>query len=154
MPRDLNEIIPMEYQAALPAGILYQPEHVGGAMGFAAGKPAEDFWEDLEAEAEAAADAGPGGAVSLRQSLHSFLIMVPTTSQLLLPYNANRIYLMLQNKGTASIFAAFGHTASSADFEIATGPGFYEPILGTVSSVHAVSAAGSQPLTVIEGFRV
>lgn len=151
-PRDLNEIIPLEFQAGLPAGILYQPPQVGGSLGFSKVKPAgADFWDDLEAEA--AAGVGAPGA-DIRQILNTFLFNATPVSQLVLPFNKARVYLMLQNQGTSRAFVAFGHVATSRDFQIPTGPGFYEPILGTVSSVHMIAAAGTQPITVVEGFRV
>jgi hypothetical protein len=149
-PRDLNEIIPLEFQAGLPPGILYQPPEIGGSLGFSGSKPAgADFWDDLEAE------AGVGvGALNIRQTLNTFLFNATPVSQLVLPFNKARVYLMLQNQGTSRAFVAFGHVATDRDFQIPTGPGFYEPILGTVSSVHMISAVGTQPITVVEGFRV
>lgn len=149
--RDLNEIIPQQFQAALPGDILYQPEKVGGSLGFSGKKPpGADFWDELEAEAE----AGVGLGLNIRQTLNTFLFNATPVSQLVLPFNKARVYLMLQNQGTSRVFVAFGHTATDRDFQIPTGPGFYEPILGTVSSIHMISAAGTQPITVVEGFRV
>lgn len=149
-PRSLNDIVPQEFQAALPGGILYQPEKIGGSLGFSMPKPAGDMWDELEREVAA---EGVGVGTDVRQVLNTFLFMANTTSRLVLPYNKNRVYLMLQNQGTSRAFVAFGHVATSRDFQIPTGPGFYEPILGTVSSVHMIAAAGSQPITVVEGFR-
>lgn len=149
-PRNLNDIVPQEFQAGLPGGILYQPEKIGGSLGFSMPKPAGDMWDDLERDVEA---EGVGAGADPRQVLNTFLFIATPISRLVLPYNKNRVYLMLQNQGTSTTFVAFGHTATSRDFQIPTGPGFYEPILGTVSSVHMISAAGSQPITVVEGFR-
>ena len=159
--RDLNltGIVPLHRQAGLPADILWVNPQVGGSLGFRDPRDTGDIWDQLDVEAAEQAQDGPGvagapgGAANLRQNLHSFQVMVETTSGLVLPFSKDRIYLMLQNKGASKVFAAFGHTASEADFEVPTGPGFYEPILGTVSSVHMVASSGSQPVTVIEGFR-
>ena len=150
MPLKEREIIPSEFQAGLPPEILFQPAHVGGSLGFGGAERFETFWDQLEAEI-AAEDVTPG-AVTIRQDLNTFLFVATNVSQLVLPYNKDRVYLMLQNQGTQNAFVAFGHVATSRDFRVPTGPGFYEPILGTVSSVHMITAAGTAPITVVEGF--
>lgn len=151
-------VIPQEFQAALPPGILWQPDHVGGSLGFG-GKPEyETIWDKLEADAEAMippdALGVPGAGTDLRQDLTNFLFQATAASQLVVPFNRSRIYLMLENIGAANVFVAFGKPATTQDsFRIAGGGGFYEPILGTVSSVHMISAAGTQSVIVVEGFR-
>lgn len=147
--------IPQDHQTGLPPGIYFQPVHVGGSLGFA-GKPRlEPMWDKLEAEAAAAAAGAPGGRfASYYQIFNNFLFQATTVSALIVPYNATRTYIMLQNKGASSVFLGFGREADAGSgFEIAGGGGFYEPILGTLSSVHGVSAAGIQDVTVVEGFR-
>lgn len=157
-PLKQRAILPQDRQTGLPPGIYYQPIHVGGSLGFA-GKPVlEPMWDKLEAEAAATAAAaapGPAGRFqSYLQTFNNFLFQAATISELIIPYNPNRTYLMLQNKGVSSVFLGFGRRADVASgFEIAGGGGFYEPILGTVSSVHGIAAAGIQNVTVVEGFR-
>jgi len=147
-------VVPLEFQAGLPPGVLYQPLEVGGSLGFGGKGELEPFWDKLEAEAEAMPDLGlPGAAANLRQNLNDFVFEATTVSRQVLPYSPTRIYLMLQNRGSADVFVSFGHTATLNGFEIPSGPGFYEPILGTVSSVHMIAASGTQPVTVVEGFR-
>ena len=160
-PLKQRAVLPQDRQTGLPAGIYFQPIHVGGSLGFAGKAQLEPMWDKLDAEAQAAAaaaaDAGevPGrGRRSYLQTFNNFLFQAETVSALIIPYNANRTYLMLQNKGASSVFLGFGREADAGSgFEIAGGGGFYEPILGTVSSVHGVSAAGIQDVTVVEGFR-
>ena len=156
-----RSMVPLDRQAALPPGILYQPDWVGGSLGFG-GKPEfEDMWDQLKAEAAELVPAAvmpPGlapGLVNLRQSLNNFLFQATVTSQLVVPYNAARVYLMIENIGAANVFVAFGKAATVLDsFRIAGGGGFYEPIFGTTSSVHCIAAAGTQSVVIVEGFRV
>ena len=153
-PLKQRAVLPQDQQTGLPPEIYYQPIHVGGSLGFA-GKPVlEPMWDKLEAEAAAAADQVPGQFRSYLQTFNNFLFQATVVSALIVPYNANRTYIMLQNKGASSVFLGFGREADAGSgFEIAGGGGFYEPILGTVSSVHAVAAAGIQDVAIVEGFR-
>ncbi len=151
-PLQLRAIIPQDRQTGLPPEIYYQPLHVGGSLGFG-GKPSlASMWDKLDTEA--AAKALPGPAQSYLQVFNNFLFQATPVSQLVIPYNGTRTYLMLQNKGAASVFVSFGFAANIiSGFELAAGGGFYEPVLGTVSSVHMISAAGSNNVVVVEGFR-
>ena len=148
--------VPLEHQTGLPPGIYYQPKHVGGSLGFGAKAFLQPMWDQLEAEAAAAAEAAPvapGGAATLRNFLNNFLFQATTVSQLVVPYNRARVYLMMQNLGASSVFVAFGREATLADsFQMVGGGGFYEPILGTTSSVHMIAAAGTQNVIIVEGF--
>lgn len=157
-PLKQRAVLPQDRQTGLPASIYFQPIHVGGSLGFAGKAQLEPMWDKLDAEAAAAAELAPGGPPgryqAYLQTFNNFLFQAETVSALIIPYNANRTYLMLQNKGAASVFLGFGREADAGSgFEIAGGGGFYEPILGTVSSVHGVSAAGVQDVTVVEGFK-
>lgn len=135
----------------LPKDILYQPSVLGGSLGIPLGSR-DDFWGDLEAEAK---DVTPvQGGSNTRQAINDFQAEAKTTSGQVLQYNAKRTYFAIQNRGAASVFVAFGKPASLESFELPPGPGFLEPILGTVTSVHVISAAGVVPLTILEGFRV
>lgn len=152
--------LPQDRQTGLPAGILFQPAHIGGSLGFGGKPKIESVWDGLEAEASALAPGAgvpgaPGVGPDLRQNLNDFVVQARVKSKLVIPYNPNRIYLMVQNRGSANVFISFGHAASDkSSFQISPGPGFIEPILGTVSSVHLVSAGGVQPVIIIEGFRI
>lgn len=153
-PLKQRAVIPQDRQTGLPAEIYYQPIHVGGSLGFG-GKPTlESMWDKLEADA-AAADLGPAGPrQSYLQVFNNFLFQATPISQLVVPYNRTRTYLMLQNNGAAAVRVAFGRAADlTSGFVMAAGGGFYEPILGTVSSIHAIAAAGTNNVVVIEGFR-
>lgn len=146
--------LPQYLNSGLPAEIFYQPDIVGGSHGFGPGEgTSDDFWDQLAAEA---GDVQPinGRRGSLRQRLNDFPIVATTVSQQALQYNKNRTYFAIQNKGAVSIFIAFGRPATTDSFEIPAGPGFYEPILGTVSSVHVIAAAGTAMVQIVEGFRV
>lgn len=155
-PNKQRAVLPQDRQTGLPPDIYYQPIHVGGSLGFGGKPDLESMWDKLEGEAETAAEPAPfGPGQSYLQHFNNFLFQAAVTSELIIPYNPNRTYLMLQNKGGASVFLGFGREADIVSgFEIAGGGGFYEPILGTVSSVHGIAAAGTQNVTVVEGFRV
>ena len=154
-PNKQRAVIAQEHQTGLPPGIYYQPTHVGGSLGFGGKPDLESIWDQLEADAAAAAERAPlGPGQSYLQNFNNFLFQAVVTSALIVPYNINRTYIMLQNKGVSSVFVGFGREADAGSgFEIAGGGGFYEPILGTVSSVHGIAAAGTQNVTVVEGFR-
>lgn len=152
-------MVPLDRQAALPPGILYQPDWVGGSLGFGGQPEYQDVWDQLKGEAEAAAlvpavaPGADGGSPNLKQTLQNFLFQATVGSQLVVPYNANRVYLMVENIGAAAVFVSFGKQATTVDsFRILAG-GFYEPIFGTTSSVHCIAAAGTQNVIIIEGFR-
>ena len=136
---------------ALPKDILYQPGVIGGSHAIPRQRR-DDFWDELADEAQDL--TAVMGSANLRQVLNDFSVKAQPISDQVLQYNAKRTYFAIQNRGAASIFLAFGKPASLESFEIVPGPGFYEPILGTVSSVHVISAVADVPLTVIEGFRV
>jgi len=153
-PREARLPLPEDQQTGLPRSIFYQPEEIGGSLGFGLPPALEDVWDKLEADA--AADVlEPGAGANLRQSLNDFIFQAEVTSELVIPYNRDRVYLFMQNQGAADVFASFGHSASivpGQSHRISAG-GFLEPILGTISSVHMIAAAGVQPVNIIEGFR-
>lgn len=150
--------VPLEHQTGLPPGIYYQPKHVGGSLGFGAKAFLQPMWDQLEAEAAAEAAAAaepvaPGARANLRNFLNNFLFQAETASRLVVPYNRNRVYLMMQNLGVSDVFIGFGREATVNDsFRIVGDGGFYEPILGTTSSIHMIAAAGTQNVIIVEGF--
>lgn len=150
-------MVPLDRQAGLPPGILYQPDWVGGSLGFGGAPEHEDMWDQLQEEAAQlvpAPGAAPGRGPNLKTTLQNFLFQATVISELIVPYNAMRTYLMIQNIGAANVFIAFGKAATTVDsFRIAGGGGFLEPIYGTTTSVHGIAAAGIQNVVIIEGFR-
>lgn len=157
-PAKQRGAVPLEHQTGLPPGIYYQPKHVGGSLGFGAKAFLQPMWDQLEAEAAAAAVAAAQPGVSgrdftLRNFLNNFLFQATTVSQLVVPYNRARVYIMMQNLGVSNVFIGFGREATVNDsFQIVGGGGFYEPILGTTSSIHMIAAAGTQNVIIVEGF--
>ena len=143
----------MEYQAGLPPGILEQPEYIGGALALTATPKPDDVWDQIDAEQEAV--AGVDGATNLNQNISNFSFVATTVSQIVIPYNVKRSYLLLQNNGASDVRVSFGKAADlMSGLVLSAGGGFYEPILGTVQSVHGISVAGTSQVTVIEGFRL
>lgn len=147
-PEKQRATVPQEFQAGLPPGILYQPVHVGGSLGFGLKPRKTDVWDQIDSDAQASIS----GKADLRQDLYDFSVDIAAVSELVLPYNAKRIYLMVQNIGGAIAFLSFGKSATTNGFRLPAVTGFYEPILGTVSSVHAIGVAATT-LVVVEGFR-
>ena len=86
------------------------------------------------------------------QTFANFRADVGITSNLILPYNPMRNYLIIVNTGANTIFAAFARSADSATGVPIVSGGNYEPILGTVSSMHLVSAVAGQQAVIVEGF--
>lgn len=151
-PSDLSPL-PQHLNTGLPTEILYQPDVVGGSLALGRGKGEDgDFWDELSKEAGDATPIASAGA-NTRQRLNDFPFIAKAASRQALQGNAQRTYLALQNKGAASVFVSFGKPATLKSFEIPPGPGFFEPILGTTTSVHIIAAAGEQPVTVVEGYR-
>lgn len=92
-------------------------------------------------------------AVSDRTSLVSKSeVSVTTSSTLILAANLNRNYLLIQNRGSASIYVKFGsaHSGGEVFVEIAAG-GFYEPTRVSGEAVYMKSASGTQSVTVLAG---
>lgn len=80
-----------------------------------------------------------------------FTAAINTTSELILPENRYRIYLMLQNSSASDIFISFSNARNNGGFKISPG-GFYE-LDGRVgyNSIYGYSDGTNQQLTVIEG---
>lgn len=142
--------LPQAQNTGLPEDVLFQPNVIGGSHALPAGKR-DDFWEQLGDEAQSESTVNNGS--NLRQRLNDFPVQAGLVSKQVLQYNAKRTYFAIQNRGASSVFIAFGRPASLESFELPPGPGLYEPILGTVSSVHVIAAVDDVPLIVIEGFR-
>ncbi len=149
--RDPTDMLPLpqHLNTGLPTEILYQPDVVGGSL--ALGRGDGDFWDELSKEAGDATPISASGA-NTRQRLNDFLFIAKVANQQALQGNNHRTYFAIQNRGAASVFISFGKPATLKSFEIPPGPGFYEPILGTTTSVHVIAAAGEQPVTIIEGY--
>ncbi len=74
-----------------------------------------------------------------------------TESRQILPYSPRRNYLLLQNKGGASIFVTFDRSSDiTVGLEIVPG-GFYEPLVAPVSSVNIISTVVGVLTIAIEG---
>ena len=151
-PTDLSPLS-QHLNTGLPVEVLYQPDVVGGSLALGRGVGTDaDFWDELGKEA---ADATPhlGAGANTRQRLNDFAFIAKAASKQALQGNKRRTYLAIQNKGAVSVFVSFGKPATLNSFEIPPGPGFFEPILGTTSSVYIISAAGDVMMTIIEGYR-
>lgn len=87
------------------------------------------------------------------QLMNNYLAIVGTANVLLFPYNPERAYLLIVNSGANTVFLGFSRDADvNTGLPIAGSGGFYEPILGCVSAVSAISTAGPNNLIVVEGF--
>lgn len=87
------------------------------------------------------------------QKMINYRFLVQTESSVVFPFNADRAYILLVNNGTAEVRIGVGRSATLFDgIPLPASGGFWEPILGTVDSVHAVSTAVDQELIIVEGF--
>ncbi len=69
-----------------------------------------------------------------------------------LPANANRTYLLVQNRSSGSVFMSFGNKSNTYDgIEIVSG-GNYEPYVYPFSSVHIIASLASSDVVIIEGY--
>lgn len=75
---------------------------------------------------------------------------IETTSVEILPANLKRKYLLIQNRGTTSIFYTSERESTINDHEIVAG-GNYEPSNVPVNSINLISASGSNNVVVTEG---
>jgi hypothetical protein len=80
-----------------------------------------------------------------------------TVAKQIIGFNRNRVYLLIQNKSAAdSVFVSFGTAKGITDsIEIPAG-GNYEPIVGPVSVIYAITDPGALnpvPLIVVSGNR-
>ncbi len=141
--------MPLEAQTGLPAGTRRQGPEIGGALAIGSRARTDDVWDEIDADQVAAGSAG------LNQVLSNFSFTAETFSKLILSYNERRTYLLVQNNGASEVRLAFGKEADlMGGIVLSASGGFYEPILGTVNSVHGIAAAGTSQVTVVEGFRV
>lgn len=76
--------------------------------------------------------------------------VIPSASGQVLPYNAERRYLLVQNKGTAVVYLGVGiiPTADSG-IQLAASGGSYELIYWVPAN--PIYVIGAQPIIVIEG---
>ena len=86
------------------------------------------------------------------QILTNFRAIVGVADVVVLPFNPMRAYLFMVNTGALEIRVSFDRGADAVSGIPIPSGGFFEPILGTVSSVHAVSTAAAQSLVISEGF--
>jgi len=86
------------------------------------------------------------------QTFANFRADVGITDELILPYNPMRNYVIVVNTGANTIFVAFERAADSGTGVPIVSGGSFEPILGTVSSVHLISAVAGQQAVIVEGF--
>lgn len=156
-PGGRPEPLPQKEQSALPPDYNEQLDTPGFSLGHVLeteiGRPAHPFDERRDAGAKRAAILNAIlSKIGMRgQVFSNFRVDVGVTDELVLPYNPMRNYLIIVNTGTATIFAAFERNADTATGVPIVAGGNYEPILGTVSSVHLV-AGTPQEAVIVEGF--
>lgn len=78
--------------------------------------------------------------------------VVTTTSTKALDQNAVLNYLLIQNKGTDSIYVKFGSAQTNpGEGVLIPAGGNYEPIHALANSIWLESASGSQPVMIVTG---
>lgn len=97
--------------------------------------------------------AAPAWALSENVYVRSeFEMGATTTSTQALGANPLRNYLLIQNKGTDTIYVKFNAAGSAGEGVMVTAGGNYEPLKPLTSSFYVRAASGTQTLTVIEGY--
>lgn len=159
--RDARDVVPMELQTGLPDDITAQLKEPGFSIGHVTTEdPRIRHPLDGRTNAGAKLRAGMAGMLDLiltkvgqrGQIFTNFRAAVGVADQLVLPYNPARNYLIVVNTGAQTIFAAFERAANAATAVPIVAGGNYEPILGTVSSLHLVSTVALQSAVIVEGF--
>jgi hypothetical protein len=89
-----------------------------------------------------------GFAVSVDSTTTS---SVTTTSAILVPADAHRNYLLIQNNGTASIIIKPSTVQAASEGVVITAGGSYEPAKGIIDKIYAKSVSGTQSVVVISG---
>ena len=159
--RRLNEPLPPYLQSGLPSDFsVYMPEagNVPDAAGVA---EAARYLSDRKAHY--ADNMKKGGVLEmvtriwLRMGMHgqkltNFRAGVGVNDVVVLPFNPTRAYLFMVNTGALQVNVSFDRGADTVSGIPIPAGGFFEPILGTVSSVHAISTAVGQSLVITEGF--
>jgi len=150
--------LPQAEQSALPPDVNAQLKQPGFTLGH--------VLETSVARAAHPLDGDRGSAAARRamvqrilskigmrgQTFANFRADVEIQDELILPYNPMRNYVIIVNTGANTIFVAFERAADSATGVPIVSGGSYEPILGTVSSVHLISAVAGQQAVIVEGF--
>jgi hypothetical protein len=77
---------------------------------------------------------------------------VTGSSTLELAGNSNRVYLLIQNKGSDFILCKFGSVHSGTEGVRILAGGNYEPYMPPTSGVYCKSNSGTQASTFIEGY--
>lgn len=91
--------------------------------------------------------AAPADRVDITHTEES----VDGTTGLHLAANPTRNYLLLQNKGSASVYVKFGSAHSGTEgIELAAGQS-YEPIKAPADAIYMKSASGTQTVLTAEG---
>lgn len=89
------------------------------------------------------------------QRMMNYRHLAQTTTQRIFPANPYRCYLLIVNKGTQEVRIGIGRSASLTDgLPLDAAGGFWEPILGTVDSVHSITTVADQELIIVEGMYV
>ncbi len=78
-------------------------------------------------------------------------VSVTSSSTQVLPLNLSRVYLLIQNKGSATVYVSFDGAKSSTDGVAIPANGNYEPFVAPVDAVHVHAASGTQAIIVVEG---
>jgi hypothetical protein len=74
-----------------------------------------------------------------------------TTSTLALPTNYVRKYVLIQNKGSTTVYVSFGAASTSTNGVAVVAGGNYEPLQSTTSSIWLMSASSTDNVVIVEG---
>ena len=159
--RDVGEPLPNEYQTGFPADYFAHLPDAGNVPAPELIIRAGRFLESRKVHPQ---DGKPRNEVRdvLRrilsrlgmhnQILTNFRAVIGVADIIVLPFNPTRAYVFMTNTGAFEIRVAFDRGADGVSGVPIPAGGFFEPILGTVSSVHAISTVAAQSLVIVEGF--
>lgn len=160
-PRRLDDPLPYYLHSALPSDFQVYLEDAGNVPDAVAVVEAANFF--AKRERQFGDNMKKGGVLEMvtrifmrlgihGQKLTNFRAAVGVADVVILPFNPTRAYLFMVNTGPLQINIAFDRGSDLVSGIPIPAGGFFEPILGTVSSVHAISTAVGQSLVIAEGF--
>lgn len=128
----------------LPRSLFRQPKEVGRAVAIpkTGNMPGLPEVSSPPPGQQSQPQQGAGLPANVRRNAATIDFTTTGKAQTFLPYNAARVYLIIQNKSAGTMYVSIGGVAGNGKgIEIAAG-GYYEPYLAPHSTVSIYGASG------------